>query len=309
MTALRVVTPFPRAVRNRILRACASPPCSPVRTLVRGEFVDVGGARLYYYAAGTRGAGEPVVFLHGFPTSGHLWGDVVAQMPAGHRIVVVDLLGYGRSDPPGSRALTLRAHAARVVELLEALGIASACIVGHDLGGGVAQSLVLDWPDRVSQLALVDSVAFTGWPTRNVRIARALMPLVRRLPTNWLLPIVRADLERGYYDPTRATHSIDKYQRPFNSDDGRKAFLLHLAALDSKETQALGTRLGNVRVPTAVIWGAYDPYLPVALGRRLADAIRGATFDVIGDARHFTPEDSPREIAQIIGSLLKSAKT
>ena len=273
---------------------------------MRGEFVDVGGARLYYYAAGTRGAGAPVVFLHGFPTSGHLWGDVVAQMPAGHRIVVADLLGYGRSDPPGTRALTLHAHAERVVGLLDALQIGSACIVGHDLGGGVAQSLALDWPRRVSQLALVNSVAFNGWPARDVRIAKRLMPLVRRLPTNWLLPIVRADLERGYYDATRAVHSIDKFQRPFNSDEGKKVFLQHLAALDPRETQSLGARLSEIHVPTAVIWGTNDPYLPLALGRRLASAIRGASFHVIDDARHFTPEDSPREIAQIVGGLLSS---
>lgn len=273
---------------------------------MRGEFVDVDGARLYYYAAGTRGAGEPVVFLHGFPTSGHLWNEVVAQMPAGHRIVVVDLLGYGRSDPPGPRSLSLRAHANRVVGLLDALGISSACIVGHDIGGGIAQSLAVHWPERVSRLALVDSVAFTGWPARDVRIARALLPLVRRLPTNWLLPIVRADLERGYSDAPRAGHSIDKYQRPFNSDEGRTVFLTHLASLDSRETQELAARLNEIAVPTAVAWGADDPFLPLALGRRLAASIPGATFDVINDARHFTPEDSPREVAQILGGLLKS---
>ena len=157
---------------------------------MRGEFVDVAGARLYYYAAGTRGAGEPVVFLHGFPTSGHLWNEVVAQMPAGHRLVVVDLLGYGRSDPAGSRPVTLRAHAERIIGLLDALRVDRACIVGHDLGGGIAQALAIHWPGRVSRLALIDSVAFTEWPTRDVRIARALMPLVKLLPTNWLLPIV-----------------------------------------------------------------------------------------------------------------------
>ena len=274
---------------------------------MRGEFVDVDGARLYYYAAGTRGAGAPVVFLHGFPTSGHLWGDVVAQMPAGHRIVVVDLLGYGRSDPPGRHALTLHAHAQRVVCLLDALGIGSACLVGHDLGGGIAQALAINWPARVSQLALVDSVAFSGWPTRDVRIARRLMWLVRKLPTNWLLPIVRADLERGYYDPARGAHSIDKYQRPFNSDDGRMVFLQHLAALDARETQALSARLREIRVPTSVIWVADDPYLPVSLAQRLANEIPGATLDVIDDARHFTPEDSPRAIAQRLGALLSAA--
>jgi pimeloyl-ACP methyl ester carboxylesterase len=271
---------------------------------VRGEFVDVDGARLYYYAAGTRGAGEPVVFLHGFPTSGHLWGDVVAQMPPGHRIVVVDLLGYGRSDPPGGRSLTLHAHAQRVIGLLDTLGIARACIVGHDVGGGVAQALAIHWPDRVSCLALVDSIAFKGWPTRDVRVARAMLPLVRQLPTRWLLPIVRADLERGYYDPARAAHAIDKYQRPFNSDEGRAVFLQHLAALDSRETQALGARLGEIRVPCAVVWGEHDSFLPVTLGSRLAAAIPGATFDILPDARHFTPEDAPRPVAEVIAGLL-----
>ena len=262
------------------------------------------GARLYYYAAGTRGAGEPVVFLHGFPTSGHLWSDVVAQMPAGHRLVVVDLLGYGRSDTPGGRALTLYAHAERIVGLLDALQIPRACVVGHDLGGGVAQALVVHWPARVSRVALIDSVAFGGWPTRDVRIVRFLLPLLRYLPTSWLLPIVRADLERGYYDAMHATHSIDKFQRPFQSDAGRHVFLDHLAALDARETDTLAARFGAIAAPVAVVCGSHDPFLPMSLAKRLAKAIPGATLDVLSGARHFTPEEEPREVADILGALL-----
>ncbi|CAN5913813.1 alpha/beta hydrolase [soil metagenome] len=271
---------------------------------VRGEFVEVEGARLYYYAAGTRGVGEPVVFLHGFPTSGHLWGDVITQMSSGHRLVVVDLLGYGRSDPPGGRPLSLKAHAARVVGLLDALGIGSACVVGHELGGGVAQSLALDWPSRVSRLALIDSVALDGWPTRDVRVARALLPLLRLLPATWLLPIFRAELERGYIDGVHAMHSIAKYQRAFASDDGCRVLLAHLAALDARETLALGARLGEVTIPTAVIWGSHDPYLRISLGTRLARSIPGATLDILSGARHFTPEEEPRDIATILERLL-----
>ena len=273
---------------------------------MRGEFVDIDGARLYYYAAGTRGAGEPVVFLHGFPTSGHLWSDVVAQMPAGHRLVVADLLGFGRSDPPNGRALTLHAHAERIVGLLDALGISQACIVGHDLGGGVAQSLAIHWPSRVSRLALIDSVAFNDWPTRDVRMARRLLSVLRHVPTNWLLPILRADLERGYYDTVHAAHSIDRYQRPFHGDAGRRALLSHVAALDNRETRAIGERLHEIAVPTAVIWGSHDPFLPMALGNKLMHSIRGSTIDVLSGARHFTPEEEPREVAGIIARLLTS---
>ncbi|MDB4882243.1 MAG: putative hydrolase [Gemmatimonadetes bacterium] len=271
---------------------------------MRGEFVDLDGARLYYYAAGTRGAGEPVVFLHGFPASGHLWNDVIPLMPAGHRLVVVDLLGYGRSDPPNGRALSLRAHAERVLALLDALGIDRACVVGHDLGGGVAQAMAIHAPARVSRLALVDSVAFAGWPTRDVRFMRALLRLAGDVTPAWVLALLRADLERGYEDPVRAAHSIERFMRPFDSVAGRTAFMQHLHALDAHETRALAQRLSEITAPTAVLSGAHDPFLSLKLGKRLAATIPGATFEVIPGARHFSPEDAPRQIADAIGALL-----
>lgn len=272
---------------------------------MRGEFIDLDGARLYYYAAGSRGAGEPVVFVHGFATSGHLWRDVVSLMPDGHRLVVLDLLGHGRSDPPGRRALGLAAHAGRLVALLDALRIDSACVVGHGIGGGVAQALAVRQPSRVARLALVASVAFNRWAPRDVRLARATLPITRHLPPAWLLSMVRAELERGYADPVRATHSIDRYARPFATETGRDALVRHIAALDTRETGTLGTQLDAVSMPTAVIWGAADPFLPLALGERLASTIPGATLDVIADARHFLPEDAPRQVADSLAALLK----
>jgi len=271
---------------------------------VRGEFIDLDGVRLYYYAAGTRGVGEPVVFLHGFPTSGHLWTDVIPLMPPGHRLVVIDLLGYGRSDPPHGRPLTLRAHAERVVALMDALGIQQACIAGHDLGGGVAQALAIDFPARVTRLALIDSVAFTGWPTRDVRLARTLLRVTGKVPPRWVLAVLRADLERGYTDASRAVHSIDRYLRPFTSEEGRAVFMQHLRALDARETRVMSQRLSEIVAPTAVIWGASDPFLSLELGRRLADAIPGATLEVVPGVRHFTPEDAPRPVADGIAALL-----
>jgi pimeloyl-ACP methyl ester carboxylesterase len=271
---------------------------------VRGEFIDLDGTRLYYYAAGTRGAGEPVVFIHGFPTSGHLWTDVIPLMPQGHRLVVLDLLGYGRSDPPDGRPLTLRAHAERVVSLMDALGIQQACVVGHDLGGGVAQAMAIDSPARVTRLALIDSVAFTGWPTRDVRFARAMLRLTGKVPPRWVLAVLRADLERGYSDASRAVHSIDRYIRPFTSDEGRAVFMQHLSALDARETRAMASRLAEIAVPAAVLWGANDPFLSLRLGRRLAASIPGATFEVVPGVRHFTPEDAPRAVSDAIGALL-----
>lgn len=271
---------------------------------MRGEFVDLGGIRLYYYAAGTRGAGEPVVFLHGFPTSGHLWTDVVPLVPPGHRVVVVDLLGYGRSDRPLGQPVTIRAHADRMIELLDNLGINYACVVGHDIGGGIAQWMAVRYPQRVSRLLLVDSVGFADWPTRYVKLARAMLPLTRHLPATWLLSILRTDLLRGYQDHDRGARSVELYVRPFASVEGRDAFMEHLLALESSETAALAPRLGEIVAPTALVWGRSDPFLPLALGQRLRQAIPGATLDVVPNGSHFLPEDAPARVGDALAALL-----
>ncbi|HJQ18864.1 MAG TPA: alpha/beta hydrolase [Gemmatimonadaceae bacterium] len=271
---------------------------------MRGEFLDIDGARIYYYAAGSRGAGEPVVLVHGFPTSGHLWTGVVPLIPEGHRVVVVDLLGFGRSDPPGQHPVTLRAHADRLARVLDQLGINFACVVGHDVGGGIAQSLALRYPHRVSRMCLIDSVAFDAWPARSVKVARAMLPLTRHLPPTWILSVVRSDLLRGYQDVDRGEHAVDLYLRPFATPAGRDALVAHLGALECSETQALAPRLKDVVCPVSIMWGERDPFLPVELGRRLAGSIPRSTLDVISGARHFLPEESPSEVAVAITRLL-----
>jgi pimeloyl-ACP methyl ester carboxylesterase len=271
---------------------------------VRGEFLDLNGARLYYYAAGSRGAGEPIVLLHGFPTSSHVWSNVVPLLPAGHRVVVLDLLGFGRSDPPRSAPLDIRAHADRVVAVLDALGINFACLVGHDAGGGIAQSVAVRHPHRVSKLGLVNSVAFDAWPSREVKIARATLALTRHLPPSWITSVMRRDLLRGYQDPEQRTLDIDLFLRPFGDDSGRETLVRHLSALRCDETAALAPRLRDIVAPTAIVWGERDPFLPVALAHRLHSAISGSTLAVIPDARHFVPLENAHTVAASIAVLL-----
>lgn len=271
---------------------------------MRGEFVDIAGARLYYYAAGTRGGGEPIVFLHGFPTSSHLWHETVRHIPAGHRVVVLDLLGFGRSDRPAGRPVTLEGHAARVVALLDELRIGACTVVGHDIGGGVALLLALRWPARVSRLCLIDTVAFDGWPSRAVRMARATLPVARRLPPSVLLSAVRTELLRGYSSHDLATHSVERYLKPFATPEGRDALVEHLLSLDASETAAIAPSLPALAQPTAIAWGADDPFLPVELGRRLQAALPHATLDVVPGGRHFLPEEHPERVAEVLGALL-----
>lgn len=271
---------------------------------MRGEFIDVGGRRLYYYAAGTRGAGDPIVLIHGFPTSGHLWNELVPKLPRGHRIVVVDLLGYGRSDSPANADLSLHGHAHRVAGLLDELGIARAIVVGHHLGGGVAQALVTKWPKRVSHLALLHSIGFDVTLTGAMAVARAFLGITRLLPGRTLLRGVHRDLVGWYVDPDRGRHSIDQYLMAFARSGGQRALIQHLASFSERENESLAADLPLVVVPAVVVAGADDRVVPSSVASRLRQALPGATLDFIEDARHFSPEEAPDRVAEVIERLI-----
>ncbi len=271
---------------------------------MRGEFLDLSGARVYYYAAGTRGAGVPIVLIHGFPTSGHLWAEVVPLLPAGHRVVVLDLLGFGRSDPPGRGDVSIGGHADRVIELFDVLGIKRACVVGHDTGGGIAQSIALRHAGRVSHLALVDSVAFDTRPPRIQALVRVFMPLTRHLPASIVVSALRRELLRGYEDHDQGSHSLDMYLRPFCSPAGRSVLMRHLRALDRRETAALGRRLPEIEIPACVIAGTSDPFVAHSVAEQLRAQIRGSRLYRVAGARHFTPEEVPRAVADAVCELL-----
>lgn len=269
---------------------------------MRGEFLDLNGHRLYYYAAGTRGAGEPVLFLHGFPSSSHLWSGVVRCMPAGHRLIVLDQLGYGRSDRPDGASLAVSAHGQRALAVLDALNVPQACVVGHDLGGAVGQWLALNAPARITRMALVSSVGLDAWPRWRTRVARVLSPVARLLPAPLVAGEAYAALVRGFADRDEGRRALDHFLRPFAQSSGREALLAHLDAQRPRETAAMV--LSNVRTPTAIVHGARDPFVPVGLGRRLHEALPGSTLEVLADASHFAPLDAPDRVAAAVASLL-----
>lgn len=277
---------------------------------MRGEFVDIRGQRLYYYAAGRKGdmRGVPVVLIHGFPMSSRLWHLVARDFPEGHRLIVCDLPGFGRSDPlPRAELLAAgpcAAFASAIRSLLDDLGVGSAAIVGHGLGGGVAQALAVTAPDRVSHLALVSSSAFGVTPRAMTRIARTLEAVTRIGPSGLLAGLVHGSAKRGFADPTRTDLSLDACLHPFTTPAGRGVLAGHLTAMARSDTATWSARLGELRVPAGVTWGRDDPFLPVTLGERLAAAIPGATFEVIDGARHFVPEDTPEQVIRMLTRLL-----
>jgi pimeloyl-ACP methyl ester carboxylesterase len=102
----------------------------------------------------------------------------------------------------------------------------------------------------------------------------------------------------------RAARSIDLYVRPFCGSEGIDALTAHVKGISAVDRE-MSQRLGSIDAPASVVWGRRDRVLPLDTGRALAKQIPGATLDVIDDGYHFTPEETPRQVADAIGTLLR----
>jgi pimeloyl-ACP methyl ester carboxylesterase len=198
---------------------------------VRGEFVDCDGVRLHCHAGGTRGRGAPVVLLHGAFTSSHLWEEVVPRLPAGHRILLVDLAGHGRSDPPTRHAPTVAHHAALVGALLRVLGVEAATVVGHDLGAAVAATLACTHPEAVAQVVAIAPRLLGAPHTPRLRRVALAAPLLQRLPPGWLASALHAALLPAFVHRAQGARTLDQHLLPFRTREGRRAAAAQLAAL------------------------------------------------------------------------------
>jgi pimeloyl-ACP methyl ester carboxylesterase len=273
---------------------------------MRGEFVEVDSRRIYYYAAGSRGHGDPIVLLHGFPTSGHLWSELVSILPQGHRIVVPDLLGYGRSDPGERSELSIPAHAARIGGLLDALGIQRCSIVGHHLGACVATTIAARLPDRVSHLGLLHPLGGDVTWTGAFAVLRAFLPLVRLTPFALVRPALRNELARWFSDPLKARAQVEQYLSVWRTPANWRQLLRHLAALRAEDVVAATEQLRQLNIPVSILAGEDDPAVPRVALDRLREACPSAALDIIRGVRHFSPEESPEHVAGFVERLLRS---
>lgn len=270
--------------------------------------VRVDGASLSVLEAGPAD-GEPVVLLHGIPASAELWWQVQPRLAeAGYRVLAPDLPGYGRTRLPADGDRSLAGAARLVAAWLRQEGHAPAWVVGHDLGGGVAQVLAVRAPDVVARLTLGDTVVADSWPVAPIRLLRRIArtgtyPLWCRLglfPNPWAW----AQLRRGFAEGSRLDGTVaaqvfwdDKVRDP----DTVREFVGHLRALDPAQTVAVAPGLAEVTVPTQVLWARCDRFQSwETVGRRLVELLPEPEVVLLDDAGHFVPLEAPAAYAEAL---------
>ncbi len=259
------------------------------------------GRRAVYRVAGS---GPPVVLIHGMLNSSSHWQPVARHLAADHTVVAPDLIGHGDSAAPRGD-YSLGAHAASIRDLLAAIGIDRATIVGHSLGGGVAMQFFYQFPQRVERLVLVSS----GGLGREVgpMLRTAALPGTSALLSLTIHPRLLAAIRqtgtrmraRGM-DSGAYLQAIARALWPLQNAGAREAFLQTLRSVIDVRGQRVSAddRLYLLEaIPTLIVWGERDHTIPLAHGRAAHEAMPHSHFRTLPGAAHFPNLEDPDGLA------------
>jgi pimeloyl-ACP methyl ester carboxylesterase len=271
--------------------------------------LDIPLGPLDYRVFGPTDNDAPVaVFVHGFLVNGTLWDPVAERLAAdGVRCVVPDWpLGAHRRPAHPDGDLSPDGVADAVLNLLEALDLRNAVLVGNDTGGGLCQLALRGDTQRVGGLVLTNCDAFESFPPRMFvplfllarsraavwTIAQPIRLRVLRHSALGFGPLLNrprsARLTRGWIQPLLDSKAV------------RRDVTRFARAMKRTELLDAGTWLSRFERPVRVVWGSRDRAFKIDLGRRLAAAFPQSQLDEVSDATTFVPIDRPEAVARAV---------
>jgi pimeloyl-ACP methyl ester carboxylesterase len=276
------------------------------------QHLSIHGHRI---AAHVSGDGPVLLLIHGMAGSMLTWKHIIPELAQRFTVVAPDLIGHGESGKPRRGEYSLGAHANLLRDLLHVLGYERATVVGQSLGGGVAMQLAYQFPERCERLVLVGS----GGLGREVNL------LLRALTfpgAEYVFPLLCTPRLRDLGNflasclhgiGLRAAPAVEEMWRSYASladADARRAFFRTLSAVIDLGGQAVsaGNRLYlTSQVPTLIVWGSRDPFIPVQHAVAAHNAMPGSRlviFDGVGHYPHC--EDPERFVAALVDFITSS---
>ena len=257
---------------------------------VRSEYVAVGPYRVHYFVGGT---GRPLLLIHGLASRSEDWTPEIPEyIRSGFRVYALDLLGCGRTDHPDI-AYTIQEQTDLVQGFLQAVHVSQADVVGWSLGGWIAFQLALQHPASVRRLVVMDSAGLS-FPTtltpkifepRTVaelkQLEALLVPHPHALPGFFDRALLRA-MQRNFSVVHRTMQSI----------------------VTGKDL--MDGRLGEIRLPVLIVWGANDALIPPSVALRMHQAMPQSVLQLYNGCGHIGPATCADSIVPHVVDFLQS---
>jgi pimeloyl-ACP methyl ester carboxylesterase len=274
-----------------------------------------GGIRAHYRDQG-KADGPVLVMVHGFSASSDTWEPWVQRLGGDYRIITLDLPGHGLTRAPQGYAASMDAYADYVNAVTERLGVSKFTLIGNSMGGNMGWVYALKHPEDLDGLVLVDAA---GWPQGDNPDG----PMVFKILAN---PVGRAligkidstNMVRGglraAFEPTpdMATDAMVERYVQMARAPGHRDIILSLMTNRASRPEATPEKLAAIKTPTLIMHGDTDKLIPLADGKKFADAIPGSTLIVYEQTGHVPMEQiadkSAADLKQWLATKVYAAK-
>ena len=253
--------------------------------------------------------GPVLVLVHGSNASLHTWVPWVGELGGTYRIISMDLPGHGLTGRVPGDDYTREGMTAFVHELMETLNVERFAIAGNSMGGGIAALYTLEHPERVSALILVDAA---GIPVKRddddvpLAFRVASMPVISNV-MRYVLPrsLVEEGVRKVFVDQSKVTDEmVARYYDLTLHEGNRDATRMRFASYANRNEEAFAARLGEIEVPTLVLWGDKDGLIPVSAAHEFQKRIPQAELVVFKNVGHVPMEEVPEASAAAVRALL-----
>ena len=278
---------------------------------IEDGWIEVEGLRIHCLMAGHTDA-PPVLLLHGggYDSAYLSYKPNIGPISQYHKVLAPDWPGYGDSDKP-RMGYSTEYYVDFLGQLMDALGLEKASLVGISMGGAISLGFSLRWPQRVERLVLVDSHGLgKEVPGRVMSYVMVRLPLLNRLV--WAIlgrsrRMIRWSLQTVFHDPRAVTSSLvdEVFQVAKKPGVGRA---WRTWQRNEIEWSGLHTnfveRLHTLTVPTLILHGAEDRYVPVLWARRAHTLIRDSELHVFQQCGHWLTRERPAEFNRAVLEFL-----
>ncbi len=272
-----------RAALAMLLAGCAPsfyagvPPGAPRDAM----YADIGGVRVRFV---DQGEGTPVVLIHGFASALDTWRGVVPELAKKHRVIALDLKGFGWSSRPEGD-YSPQAEAELILALMDQRNVKQAAVVAHSWGSSVALAMALEAPERVTRLALYDAWVYEEQLPTTFLWARAT-GVGEVLFDAFYAERADEKIARAFYDPRKYVSEafVEEVERALDRPGTTAAAL---AAVRAQRYADMQKQYGTVKQPTLLLWGREDEVTLLTYGERLARDLPHAHLVVYPRCGHF----------------------
>ena len=270
------------------------------------HYTQVNDLRIHYLEAGE---GDPILLLHGFPTSSHLWRNVMPELAKTHRVIAIDLPGYGLSDKPLDVTYDFEFYESVIDGFLDALDIHTTNLVLHDFGGPIGLFWAVRHPRRVREIVLLNTLVYpeTSWAVK-------LFLLAMRVPglRDFIVRpgSIAGAIKFGVVHKERLTREVlTPYTAPFEDAAARKALIKAGSGLGTRGLAEIARKLPALEVSLRLIYGENDRPLPdvAKTMQRVQRDHPEAELTALPNCGHFLQEDEPERVGQLIAEFFNRA--